>query len=52
LRLDNNARWLELAVDTATLDAAPGIDRANPPETAETAVLSRSAQPPHIPTRG
>jgi hypothetical protein len=52
LRLDKGARCLELSVDTASLDAAPGIDRANPPETAETAALPRSAQPPHIPTRG
>ena len=33
MKLDGDRRCLELAVDTATLDAAPGIDRANPPET-------------------
>jgi hypothetical protein len=47
LKLDRNGRCLELDVDTATLDAAPGIDRANPPET-EAARLPRapSAAPP------
>jgi hypothetical protein len=47
LKLDGRRRCLELAVDTATLDAAPGIDRANPPETADTALPTgaRSARP-------
>lgn len=43
LRLDRGRRCLELAVDTATLDAAPGIDRANPPETADAAQLARTS---------
>ncbi len=42
LKLDGNRRCLELAVDTATLDAAPGIDRANPPETTAAAGLASS----------
>ena len=33
---------LEIAVDTATLEAVPGIDRTNPPESAEDALLGRS----------
>ena len=43
LRLDRTRRCLELAVDTATLDATPGIDRANPPETADAALPSRTS---------
>ena len=38
LKLDGDRQGLELAVDTATLDAAPGIDRANAPETPAAAV--------------
>jgi hypothetical protein len=38
---------LSLAVDTAMLDAAPGFDRANPPETADRA-LAASAQPTRV----
>lgn len=37
-------RCLEIAVDTAALDEAPGIDRANAPETAD-AAAGRSARP-------
>jgi hypothetical protein len=53
MRLDGTRRCLELAVDTATLEAAPGIDRANPPDTAEPS-LHASARPdrPQPPTRG
>jgi hypothetical protein len=40
LKLDRNGSCLDLAVDTATLDAAHGIDRANPPETAAAARLA------------
>jgi len=43
LRLDGDRRCLELAVDTATLDAAPGIDRATPPESADAARLARTS---------
>lgn len=42
LRLDARGRCLELAVDTAALAAVPGIDRTNPPESAEDARLGRS----------
>jgi PRC-barrel domain protein len=35
-------RCLEIAVDTAALAAVPGIDRTNPPESAEDARLGRS----------
>ena len=53
LRLDAGRRCLELAVDTATLAAAPGIDRANPPEAADATLLaSASSAHPHTPTRG
>lgn len=53
LKLDGGSRCLEIAVDTATLEAAPGIDRANAPETADTAphTGAGSAQP-HSPARG
>ena len=53
LHLDLNHRRVELTVDTATLAAAPGIDRANPPEAADATLLpsTRSARP-HTPTRG
>jgi hypothetical protein len=43
LRLAGEQRLLELAVDSATLDAAPGIDRANAPETAAAAQLPRNS---------
>lgn len=39
-------RCLELDVDTAALDAADGIDRANPPETADATLLEPSASAP------
>ncbi len=43
LQLDGNRRCLELAVDTSTLDAAPGIDRANAPEESpDTALRART----------
>jgi hypothetical protein len=47
LRLDRDGRCFEIAVDTATLDTAPGIDRANPPEVATVALRSprSTAQP-------
>ena len=32
LKLDGSRQCVELAVDTETLETAPGIDRANPPE--------------------
>jgi len=35
LSYDSSRRCLNLAVDTATLDEAPGIDRANPPDHAD-----------------
>jgi hypothetical protein len=38
----NAAGLLEIGVDTATLDAVPGIDRTNPPESAEDALLGRA----------
>ena len=43
LRFDAARRCLEISVDTATLAARPGIDRANPPENADAAVRSRTA---------
>jgi hypothetical protein len=43
LRFDAERRCLEITVDTATLAALPGIDRANPPETADAAVRSRAS---------
>ena len=49
LTFDGGRRCLNLAVDTATLDAAPGFDRANPPENADGALLAR-AQPPRSAT--
>ena len=53
LRLDAGRRCLELAVDTEALAAAPGIDRANPPEAAEATMLaSTPSAPPHTRTRG
>ena len=47
LRFDASRRCLELAVDTATLDAAQGIDRANLPESADAALHAhaRSGRP-------
>jgi len=47
LRLDRDGRGLEVTVDTATLDTAKGIDRANPPEAADAALRSpqSTAQP-------
>ena len=43
LRFDAGRRCLEITVDTATLAAHPGIDRANPPENADAAVRSRAS---------
>ena len=42
LAFDSGRRCLALAVDTATLDDAPGFDRANPPESADGALLTRA----------
>jgi hypothetical protein len=42
LRFDAARRGLTIAVDTEALDAVPGIDRTNPPETAEDALLGRA----------
>lgn len=47
LAYDGGNRCLSLAVDATTLDAAPGFDRANPPETADRA-LAASAQPARV----
>jgi hypothetical protein len=53
LRFDARRRCLEIAVDSATLAAVPGIDRANPPETADAAVRSRaSSRRPQSAPRG
>ena len=49
LRLDADRRGLDLAVDTATLDAAPGMDRANAPETADPALRARTTSTPRQP---
>ena len=45
LRFDARRGCLEISVDTGTLAALPGIDRANPPETADAAVRSRAPTP-------
>jgi len=50
LRLDGRTRCLELTVDTASLDTAPGIDRVNPPETAEAALVANGSSAPPSPT--
>jgi hypothetical protein len=42
LRFDPDRRHLEIGVETAALEAVPGIDRTNPPESAEDALLGRS----------
>lgn len=53
LRLDGANRCLRLDVDTASLAAAHGIDRANAPESAESALhADASSKPLHTPTRG
>jgi len=43
LRFDAGRHCLELTVDTATLAARAGIDRARPPENAEAAVRSSAS---------
>jgi len=43
LRFDAGRHCLEITVDTATLAAHPGINRANPPESANAAVRSRAS---------
>ena len=43
LRFDADRRCLEITVDTAALDAVPGIDRANPPESADATLRSRTS---------
>ena len=51
IRLSSRRGCLELDVDTAALDAAPGIDRTNPPAHAEAALqratTARSPTRPH-----
>jgi hypothetical protein len=42
LRFDARRQCLEIAVETAALEAVPGIDRTNPPESAEDALLGRA----------
>ena len=45
LRFDAAHRCLVITVDAATLAADPGIDRANPPESANAAVRSGASSP-------
>jgi hypothetical protein len=42
LRFDAGRRCLDITADRATLAAAHGIDRTNPPETADAALRSRA----------
>jgi hypothetical protein len=42
LRFDPRGQCLQIAVDTATLEAAPGIDRTNAPETVDSALRGRA----------
>jgi len=49
LRFDASRNCLEITVDTATLAALPGIDRANPPESANAAVRSGASSPQPTP---
>jgi hypothetical protein len=42
LRFDAGRQCLQIAVETAALEAVPGIDRTNPPESAEDARLGRA----------
>ena len=49
LRFDASRNCLEITVDTATLAAHPGINRANPPENANAAVRSRASSPQPTP---
>jgi hypothetical protein len=46
LAYDSGSRCLSLAVDTATLDEAAGIDRANPPEHADGSLYARGRSHP------
>jgi hypothetical protein len=45
LAFDSGRRCLNLAVETTALEEAPGFDRANPPDTADPALLERGPQP-------
>jgi hypothetical protein len=49
LRYDGGRQALDLTVDTATLEEAPGIDRANPPDHADDALEARARQPRSTP---
>lgn len=51
LRLGGSGQ-LELDVDSATLDAAPGMDRANPPERADATLQQAPAASRSIHERG
>ncbi|HSC17059.1 MAG TPA: PRC-barrel domain-containing protein [Gammaproteobacteria bacterium] len=42
LRFDPARRCLEIGIETAALEAVPGIDRTNAPESAEDALLGRA----------
>jgi len=45
LSFDGGQRCLNLSVATAALDDAPGFDRANPPASADGALLGSARQP-------
>jgi hypothetical protein len=42
LAFDGDRRCLDVTVDTAALDDAPGFDRANPPDSADTSLLANA----------
>ena len=42
LRFDARGQCLQIAVDTAALEAAPGIDRTNAPESVDAALRGRA----------
>jgi hypothetical protein len=52
LRLDGRSRCIELAVDTEALSEAPGIDRADAPETAAAAPLAGTSTSTRGPRHG
>jgi hypothetical protein len=52
LKLAAGGRRLDIAVATAELDEAPGIDRANAPETADAAPRGAVPPRPHSSSRG
>jgi hypothetical protein len=50
LTLDSGRRCLNVGLETAALEEAPGFDRANPPDDADAALSAQAEQPRVMPS--